>query len=222
LLSLEGCKWIDITPLVNSRIAVFPGDTNFKETFHLQFEKGHNLSLSSIETTMHLGAHTDAPSHYHSQGLSIDKRDLSLYLGLCQVITIPTRKKSRIEISDIKTKILAPRVLFRTLSFPDPYQWTNDFMALSTDLIQWLAEQNVRLVGLDTPSVDISDDKELRSHQLIHKLDMAILEGVVLTHVKDGLYDLISLPLNIEGAEATPVRAILLELPKNQDLMQGQ
>ena len=83
-------------------------------------------------------------------------------------------------------------------------------MALSPELIDFLAEKQVVLVGVDTPSVDLADDKNLISHQAILKHDMAVLEGVVLDEVKPGLYDLIALPLKIMNADASPVRAILL------------
>jgi arylformamidase len=69
----------------------------------------------------------------------------------------------------------------------------------------------VKLVGIDTPSIDLAEDKVLESHQAVFSHDMAILEGIVLGHVSEGIYQLIALPLKIEGADATPVRAILLK-----------
>ncbi len=210
-MSFETKKIIDITPRINSKMAVFPGDTPFQEDFGMDFKSGHNLSLSSIKTTVHLGAHTDAPSHYHPMGESIDRRKLSLYIGKAQVIEVETIKNHRILPKDFADQIKAPRVLFKTKSFPNPYEWNSDFMSLSTELLANLFMKQVILVGIDTPSVDPADDKNLESHNAIYKYDMAILEGVVLDHVKPGIYDLIALPLHIEGAEATPVRAVLLE-----------
>ena len=88
-------------------------------------------------------------------------------------------------------------------------------MALSEDLVDKLAENNVLLVGIDTPSVDLFDCKELKAHNKIHKYNMAILEGVVLEHVEDGLYTLCSFPLKIKDGDASPVRAVLLPHIKN-------
>jgi arylformamidase len=117
---------------------------------------------------------------------------------------------ARIKIDDIKhIKINAPRVLFKTQSFPDPYKWNEDFNSLSADLVNYLHSQKVILVGIDTPSIDPATDQTLESHLAVHKNDMAILEGIVLDHVQQGIYELIALPLKIEGADATPVRAIL-------------
>ncbi|MBC7740559.1 MAG: cyclase family protein [Bdellovibrionaceae bacterium] len=211
LLQIASKKIIDITPKINSKMAVFPGDTPFQEEFVMDFKSGHNLTLSNIKTTVHLGAHTDAPSHYHADGVSIDQRSLHYYLGKAQVIEVETKKNHRITPQDFNTEIKAPRVLFKTKSFPDPYQWTNDFMSFSAELIEYLNSKKVILVGIDTPSVDLATDRILQSHTAIHEFNMAILEGIVLDHVEPGLYDLIALPLNIEGADATPVRAILIK-----------
>jgi arylformamidase len=86
-----------------------------------------------------------------------------------------------------------------------------DFVAFSVELINYLADKKVILVGIDTPSVDLFDDQEMESHKAIFLNDMAILEGIVLENAEEGLYELVALPLNIKGADATPVRAILIK-----------
>ncbi len=192
-------------------MAVFPGDTPFREEFLAEMKKGDNLTLSKIETTVHLGAHTDAPNHYSSSGESIETRSLETYMGPVQIIEVPCKRGARVVVKDFANKpILAKRILFKTMSFPNPYEWNSDFMSLSSEVITHLAKNKVVLVGIDTPSIDLCDDKVLESHQAVFKNDMAILEGVVLETVAEGLYHLVALPLKIEGADATPVRAILL------------
>ncbi len=203
-------QYIDISPVIRPSIAVFPGDTPFHRTINMSFKEGQHLDLSQITTTLHVGAHTDAPSHYHAEGKTIDQRDLNYYLGQCQVIEIKG-KPERIKPGDLKETIRAPRVLFKTNSFPNPDQWNDDFSALSPELIQFLKEKNVILVGIDTPSVDPAKDQSLASHKAIHESNMAILEGIILTHVSPGVYQLVALPLRLEGADASPVRAILIE-----------
>jgi arylformamidase len=207
---------IDITPLINSKMAVFPGDTPFQEEFLMSTDKGELLTLSKITTTVHLGAHTDAPNHYAAHADGIHLRSLDYYLGPAQVIEVKIPRGHRIRVSDLNNqKITAPRVLFKTLSFPNPYLWNSDFNSLSAELVEFLAQNKVRLVGIDTPSIDLAADKDLESHLCVYKNDMAILEGIVLDHVKEGVYELIALPLKIEGADATPVRAILRTIAKN-------
>ncbi len=202
----------DISPVIHEGIAVFPGDTPFSRKELMSFDGGSHLDLSTITTTVHLGAHADAPSHYHKDGQSMEHRDLMLYMGPCQVITVRPEKKGRILREHVATDIRAPRVLFRTDSFTNPDKWTDDFNSLGPELIDWLSSLGVRLVGIDTPSVDPSDSKDLPSHQALYRNDMAVLEGIILTEVPDGIYNLIALPLKIKGADASPVRAILLTL----------
>ncbi len=210
--NLDEMEVIDITPVINPRLAVFPGDQAFTQQFSMDMHHGDHLTLSSIQTTVHLGAHTDAPNHYSVNGSTMEKRALNFYLGAAQVITIPCQKATRISSQNLAgIKIQAPRILFKTGSFPDPYHWNTDFMSLSAELIEYLSKQGVKLVGIDTPSIDLSEDKVLQSHHAVAKYDMAILEGIVLDQVADGIYQLIALPLAIEGADASPVRAVLLK-----------
>jgi len=200
----------DISPRVSERIAVFPGDRAFRRQVALSFEQGHHLRLSSLETTLHVGAHADAPSHYSPQGVAISERDPLLYLGAAQVIRVQIPRGERIRVADLQgRKIEAPRVLFRTDSFPHPESWNGDFNSLSSELVEHLARQGVRLVGIDTPSVDPASDQILESHHAIAQHDLAILEGIVLDEVQEGLYTLIAPPLKLEGADASPVRALL-------------
>jgi arylformamidase len=206
---------IDISPVLSSRIAVFPGDQAFERSVSMDFSQGHHLGLSSIRTTLHAGAHTDAPSHYHRDGGSIDQRDLRRYLGPCQVLSVELAPGERIRPEHLmkslaSAKIQAERVLLKTRSFPNPDHWVGDFNSLSPELVDWLADQGVILVGIDTPSVDPADSKALESHNRIYERDLSILEGIVLDAVEDGRYYLIALPLRIEGADASPVRAVLL------------
>ena len=207
----------DITPVISEALAVWPGDCPFDRQEGLSFEKGDNMALSSIHTTVHLGAHADAPNHYHPKGQGIAARKLHYYLGNCQVIEVAIERGKRIVPQHLSSQtIQAPRILLKTNSFPRPRQFNEDFNALSPELVDVLAEQGVILVGLDTPSVDPFSDQELLSHRAIYRHDMAILEGIVLTHVNPGLYQLIALPLPIQNGDASPVRAILLS-PKTEN-----
>jgi arylformamidase len=209
---MNNFKIFDISPYISSSTAVFPGDTQFKRNELMSTQNGDHLSLSFIKTTLHIGAHTDAPNHYHKNGLDIASRDINYYLGECQVIEVKLNKKERITSRHIENiKVTAPRVLFKTNSYTNPDQWTSDFNSLSAELVDYLAKKNVKLIGIDTPSVDPSDDKNLESHLAIYQHDMAILEGITLREVKPDLYKLIAIPLKIKGADASPVRAILIQ-----------
>jgi arylformamidase len=201
----------DVSPVIDEELAVFPGDRGFQRKVSMSFDDDHHLALSSIETTVHIGAHADAPSHYAPKGAPIEERDVMRYLGPCQVIRVA--RCERIRPEQITQAIAAPRVLFATGSFSEPTEWCNDFTALSPELVHYLADRGVRLVGIDTPSVDPATDPDLGSHKAVYARDMAILEGLVLDDVPEGLYTLVAAPLRIRGADASPVRALLLRDP---------
>jgi arylformamidase len=204
-------KYHDISPMISSRTAVFPGDREFRRNISLDFKTGANLLLSSIETTLHLGAHADSVSHYHSAGGGIEQRKLSAYFGKSQVIEVQVPRGARVYPQHLKGSIEAPRVLFKTSSFPDSEHWNSDFNSLSPELIHFLHEKGVILVGLDTPSVDPETSKALESHQALYQTSMAVLEGLELSKVPEGSYQLVALPLRLKDADASPVRAILIE-----------
>jgi arylformamidase len=179
----------------------------------LDIARGDNITLSTLRATVHLGAHADAPSHYARAAAAIHERSLEYYLGPCQVVRVVVAPGTRVSADMIALPIRAERVLIATGTFPDPERFTTDFAALSPDLVERLHEQGVKLIGIDTPSVDLFDSKDLPSHQMFLKHDMAILEGLVLNDVPEGLYELIALPLRLVDFDASPVRAILRRLP---------
>jgi arylformamidase len=99
--------------------------------------------------------------------------------------------------------------LLKTGTFPDPERWNTEFAALSVELVEALAAKGVITIGIDTPSVDLQESKDLPAHKAILKAGIAILEGLVLRDVVAGEYELIALPLRLEGFDASPVRAVL-------------
>lgn len=201
---------IDITPPIDERIAVWPGDTPYARTMNLDMAAGANLTLSDIRTTVHVGAHADAPSHYSESGEDIAQRSLHYYVGPCMVLHVANARGRRIVPRDLEGKpIVAERVLLRTGTFPDPRAFNEDFASLSPELVDWLHSLGVITIGIDTPSVDPFDDKVLEAHQALARHDMANLEGLVLDDAPEGRYELIALPLRLAGADGSPVRAVL-------------
>lgn len=201
---------IDISPPLHPGIAVWPGDTPMSREVLLDFAGGGNLELSTLRATVHLGAHADAPSHYRADAPDIAARDLDRYYGPCEVVAVEVARGARILPEHLPGPVSAPRVLLRTGTFPDPDAFNEDFAALSPALVAHLHAQGVRLIGIDTPSVDPFTSKALESHQALADRDMAVLEGLVLDHVPPGAYTLVALPLRLVGFDASPVRAALI------------
>jgi arylformamidase len=203
----------DISPPIDASLKVWPGDTPPSREVLLDMRQGANLTLSSLHATVHLGAHADAPSHYGADAPSIERRDLDLYLGPCQVMRVAVGRNGVVLPAALTGPPAAARILFRTGTFPDPAEFNEDFAALSPQLIDHLHAAGVRLVGLDTPSVDPFASKDLPAHCACLRHDMAVLEGVVLDGVPEGIYELIALPLRLVGYDGSPVRAVLRDLP---------
>jgi arylformamidase len=206
----------DITPPITPDLGVWPGDTPPSREVLLDMHKGANVTLSTLRSTVHLGAHADGPNHYGKDAAAIDQRSLNYYLGPCQVVRASVKRGERVglnhlkfEISNLQSQVQAPRVLIHTGTFPDPRKWATDFAALDPALVDALHDCGVITIGIDTPSVDLFDSKDLPAHRRFLANDMAILEGLVLNDVLPGIYELIALPLPLVGFDASPVRAIL-------------
>ena len=131
------------------------------------------------------------------------------------MIRLPVPRGQRVGAEAITQPVLAPRILLATGTFPDPTDFNEDFAAYSPELVDALQAQGVRLIGIDTPSVDLFSSKDLPVHLRCLAHDMAILEGLVLTDVPAGLYELIALPLKLVGFDASPVRAVLRTMPSS-------
>lgn len=201
----------DISPPISPRVAVFPGDTPFSRRAALDIARGDRISLSAITATLHLGAHADAPSHYHRDGATIDRQPLDLYVGSCHLLRVAAARGRPVAVGDLDGRLPGgiERLVIATGTFPDPDRWSADFSALDPALVDWLGDRGVRLVVIDVPSVDPADSKDLPAHAACFRRGMAIIEGVVLDGVPEGRYELIALPLRIEGGDASPVRAVL-------------
>lgn len=203
----------DISPPISERLPVWPGDTPPQREVLADLQRGGAFTLSTLHATVHVGAHADAPSHYGVGAAAIDERPLELYLGPCQVLRVAAKRGAALWPGDLRQTIVAPRVLIATGTYPDPDHFNTDFAGLSSELVDFLHEQGVRLVGIDTPGVDPFDATDLPAHRRFLAHDMAILEGLVLKDVPEGRYELIALPLRLVGFDASPVRAILRTLP---------
>ena len=203
----------DISAPVHSATPVYPGDTPYRQRWDLRLQDGHPVNLSTVELSPHVGTHADAPLHYDAHGLAMGAVDLTTYLGPCRVIHAIDCAPliTWAHLAHAITPDLPPRVLVRTHA-QHPTQWDDHFAGFAPDTIARLADCGVRLIGLDTPSVDSWHNHSLDSHALVCERDLRILEGLVLEAVPEGDYELIALPLKWTQAEASPVRAVLRSL----------
>jgi arylformamidase len=192
---------------------VWPGDTAYQQRWTMQIGPGCPVNVSAITLSPHLGAHADAPLHYGEGAAPIGDVDLEPFLGRCRVVHAiekgPLITKAHLEHA---ARDLPPRVLVRTRR-TTASEWSPGFAAFAPETIAWLASLGVKLVGLDTPSVDPASSKTLESHLQLLRHDLRVLENLVLDDVEAGDYELIALPLKLTEACASPVRAVLRSLP---------
>ena len=202
----------DLSPIVRPELPVWPGDTPFSAPLAWSMAQGGTVNVSAITTTPHLGSHADAPFHTEPRGEGIADLPLERYLGPCRVVKVPPQpliEPRHLEGLDLSNP---PRLLLKTESVRDRKTFPERFSAISPELAALLGEKRVLLVGLDTPSVDPFDSKTLDTHHVLAKGGVAILEGLVLDGVPEGIYELIALPLRMAGLDASPVRAVLRTL----------
>lgn len=202
---------IDITHPLRRGMPVWQGDQPFEPQWNARLTDGSSVNLGSVTMSLHTGTHADAPLHVADGVPSIDECPLSAYVGSAIVIDYPTKgaiPASAIDGVDIRE---TPRVLFRTRSKPAPDVWEKEVGYVSTELVRRLALEGAVLVGVDTPSVDHVESKTLDTHHAQFGGGLMNLENLKLDHVAPGTYQLIALPLRIEGMDGSPVRAVLIE-----------
>ncbi|WP_305040793.1 arylformamidase [Erythrobacter ani] len=202
----------DISQPLHPGLPVWPGDTQFAQAKTWQMSESLPVNVSALTMSTHSGAHADAPLHYSEGGADIASVDLAAYLGECMVIDA-RRAAHLIESSDLPEDVGADRVLFRTFEVFPRDNWKADTTAIAPETVNRLAGQGVKLIGIDGPSIDPQESKDMSAHKAVLKHDIRVLEGLVLDDVPEGRYELIALPLPIVGGDASPVRAILRDLP---------
>ncbi|WP_029007793.1 arylformamidase [Azospirillum halopraeferens] len=203
----------DIGPPLRPGLPVWPGDTPFEEERTMVMGPGCPVNVARVTLSTHSGAHADAPLHYDADGVPVGGLDLDRYLGPCRVVDAVGRGPLvPPEVLDGRLDGVPPRVLLRTYAAAPRDVWDPGFAALHPATVDRLAAHGVRLVGVDTPSLDPQESKTLDAHRRVRAHGMAILEGLVLDGVEPGDYELIALPLNLAGLDAAPVRAVLREL----------
>lgn len=205
---------IDISRRLSPALAVWPGDTPFRLTSNLSLAQGEAVNLTTLTLSAHTGAHADAPWHFSAAGLTIDQLDLTPYWGLAQVVRV-TRPEGALVPADFAAYDLtaAPRLLVRSRASAYPVdQFPTRYVYPSPQLAAHLAGLGVILYGSDAPSMDAVDSKTLPGHHALWQHGIAILEGLALADVPDGLYELAALPLRIDGGDGSPVRAALKTL----------
>jgi arylformamidase len=204
-------KIIDISMPLHTNVPGWPGDTPFSFSLAWTKEQSGSVNVGKMEMSTHTGTHIDAPYHFDNDGKKVLDLPLELYAGPAEVVDLAAEDLT-LEVLKGKIKPNTKRVLLKTGCWKDRTKFPEAISAIPPESIPFLHASGVRLIGVDMPSVDPLDSKQLPAHHALHQHGIHILEGLVLDHVKEGEYELIALPLPLQDGDGCPVRAILREM----------
>lgn len=204
-------EWIDISVPLYSGMVHWPGDPEFQSSLAKSIDKGDVCNLTQIHTSVHIGTHMDAPRHFVKGSWGMEKVPIDAVIGPCRVIEI--KDKSAIKPEELVDKKLrkGERILFKTRSSArwKRQDFDKNFVYISKEAAQILVDCGVRTVGVDYLSVGGFFKDGPETHHLLLGARIWIIEGLNLSKVAPGRYELVCLPLKIVGSDGAPARAVL-------------
>ncbi|MEL7561935.1 cyclase family protein [Dehalogenimonas sp. 4OHTPN] len=203
--------WIDASITLDEGTVVWPGDPGVEITPVRQIRDGAAYNLSSISMSLHTGTHLDAPRHYFELGLSVDRVPLDLLIGPVQVIELPGGEPVTLQ-TFMKCRIgTCKRLILKTntAGLPPAGKFNRDYRYITPEAGQYLVEKEIGLVGIDSPSIGPIEPDAYDVHHCLLDAGIWILEGLDLSMITPGMYDLICLPMKIRNGDGAPVRIVL-------------
>jgi arylformamidase len=204
--------WIDVSVRLKTGMVNWPGDPSVRISHSLDMERGDACTVSLLEMAAHTGTHMDAPSHFVRGGVGIDDMPLDAAIGPARVIAIPDRVSIKPDALVRHAIRRGERILFKTHNSDhcwDTDSFIEDFVYLSAAAAQYLAERQVRLVGVDYLSVGGFRADGVETHQVLLQAGVWVIEGLDLKRVRPGRVQLVCLPLKIAGGDGAPARALV-------------
>jgi arylformamidase len=206
---------IDISVPLKTEMPVWPGSKGFKLYRTMNLEAGDEANVSQLDTDVHIGTHVDAPCHFLQEATAVEDLSLDILMGPAYVAHLPEVKA--VTAANLEALNLPPKATRLLLHTTNSQLWANnvtefnkDFVALTADASQWLADKGIRLIGVDYLSVQRYYDSTL-THEILLEAGIIILEGLNLTNVAPGMYRLICLPIKLVGSDGAPARAVLIK-----------
>ncbi len=191
----------------------WPGDPECHIKRVGRMEDGAVCNLTHITMSAHTGTHMDAPRHFVADGLTMEQMPLEPVIGRCRVFEL-LDCGDQITVDDLKKLKIAPRqrVLFKTRNSTKSWamkEFDKDFVSIRADAAQYLVDQGVVTVGVDYLSIGGFNKDGVETHQIMLGAGIWVIEGLNLSEIKSGYYELICLPLKLEGADGAPCRVVL-------------
>jgi len=193
-------------------MAHWPGDPECHIKRVNRMEDGAVCNLTHISMSAHTGTHMDAPRHFIADGLTMEQMPLEAVMGRCRVFELDC--EGQITADDLRKLKFVPRqrVLFKTRNSTRSWamqEFDKDFISIRKDAAQYLVEMGVVTVGVDYLSIGGYGKDVVETHQIMLGAGIWVIEGLNLSEIKDGYYEMICLPLKIEGADGAPCRVVL-------------
>lgn len=206
--------WIDVTRTLTNGMIHWPGDPPFQWRRFADIKGPGTANVSEITTNVHAGTHIDAPLHFIADGKDVAELSLDKLCGPAIVVHLPEPRDVLLE--DLENAGIKPgeRVLLRTANEPlwDEPVFNEGHFALSGDAAMWLVDNEVPVVGVDYLSVDSYHSADKPAHYALLGNGVVIIEGLDLSRVEPGRYEMVALPLRIAGSDGSPARVILRPL----------
>ena len=203
--------WIDITMPLHKNMPIWPGDTPFQYRLMATLEQD-GANVGEITMSLHAGTHIDAPFHYDDFGKSIDALPIELFIGPTCIVELKDVKQIRLENVEKLALDGIERLFFKTKQQYDLYRFDASFTTIHPEVVRFLAEKGVKVVGTDAPSVDAVDDVTLQAHHAFREEQLYIIENLYLKDIETGMYEFIGVPLAIQGGDASPIRAVVRKM----------
>jgi len=204
-------KLYDITLTISESIITWPSDPKVSIQKTRLISKGNSCNVSELKFGSHCGTHIDAPYHFEENGIKIDQIPLDYLIGDVTVFNI--KNKEKIDLEDIKSLKLnnINRVIFKTINstYWKLPEFKSDFVYLTKEAARYLVDSSIKLVGIDYLSIEKYGNKGADTHHTLLKNGIVVIEGLDLSEVEAGNYELIALPLKIKDCDGSPARVIL-------------
>jgi arylformamidase len=207
--------WIDISVPLYSGMVHWPDNPPCEIEQTMSISSGDACNLSRLSMGVHTGTHMDAPLHFIKDGKSIDTLPFEATVGSARVLAISDPQA--VKVAELEPYAIQPgeRILFKTSNSTRAWQsatFVEDFVYISHEAAQYLAEKRVQTVGVDYLSVGGYRIDGPETHRALLGASIWVIEGLNLSTVQTGTYELLCLPLKMMGAEGAPARAILRPL----------
>ena len=207
--------YYDISLPISPAMPVWPGDPSIRVQRVSSLVNGDTLNMSRLEMGTHTLTHVDAPRHIEDRGQTVDRLPLDLLIGPVVVVE-PRYEDSLITATDLGELGIrgTERLLIKTrnsdLCMGGPYEFEPDYISLARDAAPWLVSKGIKLLGIDYLSVEAFDSEELEVHRTLLEKGVVILEGLNLSQVPEGRYQIFCLPLKVRDGDGAPARVVLM------------